>query len=136
VSLHRTDEWYVGFVPAPNRGLWRIARGRFAHCMAFRPCSGGWLLVEHNVWGLTCCVLGDSVAVNLARLCVERGALLRVPARRRDFRWLPPPLLSCVTVVLALVGVRAWVLTPRQLHGALLRRGALVVSGLNEDQPP
>ena len=124
----KTTSWYVGFLPSPNRGPFRLLAGSgrpTSHCFAFRPVSHDlWLLVEHSVMGLDVRELPDAAGAALIELCQTKGRLLLVPSTRRSIRWVPPQI-TCVSVVKDLVGLRAWwVITPRQLHCALLKKGA------------
>lgn len=130
-----TDRWLVGFVPAANRGVARLASGVYGHCMAFgwRP-QGHWLLVETNVWGLDVQLVDTSFADKLMGFCIRNGRLLNVPPRRRTARFTPPPLLTCSTTIAALVGVPGWYFTPRQLYRALQKAGAEVLTS-PEDLP-
>jgi len=128
-----TDKWLVAFVPAENHGIWRLGRGKFGHCFALRFAGPCWLLTEYNVWGLTVKAVDDERALSLISYTLHCGHLLLSLSRPRPFRWLPPPALTCVTAMCALLGIRAWIWTPRQLHAALIARGAAVLSGPLED---
>ena len=126
----RAESWLVGFLPSPNRGVYKILAGAgepTSHCYALRfdAKAGVWLLAEHSVMGLDLRTLPEESAQRLISTTLEHGHLLHCPgARRRPSRW-PPLLLTCTAAVKALLGVRDWrIVTPAQLRSALLKRGA------------
>lgn len=126
---HLTDRWYVGFTACPNRGVYRLARGRFGHCMAFRPDgSGRWLLVEHNVWGMDVQHWESERICRLMTLCILKGTLFLSPRKQRPHRTLPAPVVTCASIIAALTGLEGWYFTPYQLYRGLQRAGADVVS--------
>jgi hypothetical protein len=129
VKTTDTDEWYVGFVPCPNRGVWRLARGRCSHCMAFRQLDKNqWLLVEANVWGVDALTMTSGQIARLMTLAITKGHLFLSPSRRRPQRTLPAPLLTCASITAGLIGLPGWYFTPGQLMRRLQRSGARVIS--------
>lgn len=119
--------WYVGFVPARNEWVQRLfaGRGKFAHCFAFRPVEGRWLVIDRTLWGLGAQVVSDAHAHGLIDTVRAKGSLLLAEPRTLKVIWTPPLVASCTETVKALLNIHnPLILTPRQLHCALLKSGA------------
>jgi hypothetical protein len=126
--VNPTFPWFIGFVPCVNYGIWRMAGGRFGHCMAFRQLDAErWHLVEANVWGIDVCTMDNGAIGSLKVFCIDNGTLLFLSSRRRPQYALPAPLITCASVTAALVGLAGWYFTPKQLYRGLRRAGAEVV---------
>lgn len=131
---------YVVFVGADHRRAWRIATRRgWRHCLVILPRVG---VSETLVGGRGAIVLNPIVshlcvhasersplalaheALNEGATCVVRCRVDRSPAGE----YVPRGLLTCVSVIKAVLGVRAWwVVTPEQLARVLLRMGGELV---------
>jgi hypothetical protein len=118
--------WLVGFLPSPNRGVYRMFAGK-SHCFCFRydPSHCRWVLVEHSVVGLDVRILAEYEAERLIHVCLANGSLLSVKGGTKTIVQRPPVLMTCTEVVKSQLGIRDWrIWTPGQLKSALLKRGA------------
>jgi hypothetical protein len=91
----------------------------FRHCFAYTQAPGGYLVVDARANGMDAAVISEEMLpVLLAPVtCAAHG----LQWFRRG--WHPRGLLTCVTVIKHLLGIRAWwVITPKQLYGYLQRR--------------
>ena len=123
-------KWYVGFLPSPNRGIFRLFAGygqKTSHCFVFRPLeSGGWLLVERSSLCLHVHVFDDDRGLTLIDVCRRKGRLLLAEQEKgRPSLW-PNPWATCTESVMSVLQIKTWriIITPKQLLCELLRRGA------------
>jgi hypothetical protein len=137
---HRRERvpFYVVFQSAPERSPWQLwTSPAFRHCWAFRPiwfpeqglAADEFTLkiefpegqVDVAVWWTETdetveTYLAEPLVTDILRVVVDVDSKMG---------YMPKGLLTCVSGLKALLGVRAWwVLTPRQLYQHLLRRGA------------
>lgn len=137
---HRRERFpaYVVFQSPLTRRPWHLwASGAFAHCWVFRPIwfpEQGLAADEFTLkiefpegptdvavwWADTDQVLDHFLAepavVDILRVVVDVD---------HNIGYMAKGLLTCVSGVKAFLGVGAWwVLTPRQLHEHLIRKGA------------
>lgn len=132
------QRWYVVFASGVPGSFWNcFTRRGYGHCFAFRE---HWVegqpgllntaftlkvemqqsYVDTDFWYATPAVvaehyLRDEQVADVVRVDVD------IDGRRG---YIPRGMLSCVTVLKAVLQLRAWwVLTPRQLHQYLLLRG-------------
>lgn len=122
----RANDWLVGFLPSPNRGVYRLFAGKsHCFCLRFDAKAACWLLVEHSVVGLDVQALSDAQARAIIATCLEHGSILKAKGGPKTIVQRPPVLMTCTEVVKAQLGIRDWrIWTPGQLRSALLRRGA------------
>lgn len=124
----RIDEWFVAFGEfQPQLHWWDIftAPG-WRHCYAFAPAGKQWIAVDPL--SPRCFVValeGGEVDEMIAGIRLQGFPILRMkPARLHSHRQIEP--IYCVSVIKHLLGIRArWVLTPKQLHREMLKRGAV-----------
>lgn len=122
----RANDWLVGFLPSPNRGVYRLFAGKsHCFCLRFDVSFNRWLLVEHSVVGLDVQIIAEYQAEAIIGSCLAHGSLLRVKGGRKTIVQRPAILMTCTEVVKAQLGIRDWrIWTPNQLRSALLKRGA------------
>ena len=129
MKVFRAGTWYVAFVPAPNRGIYRWLGGfdpTAAHCYAFRPDteSQHWLFAEHSALGLDVRMFSGEHAGDLIELVLHTGHLVLYRGKARRLRMWPGPM-TCTETIKALLGINSLLtITPKQLLCELLRRGA------------
>jgi hypothetical protein len=127
----------VVFQGSDGLGPWRIfARPGWRHCwIALRlyfPSVGTMarqytLKIEPTTWGIDVDVGWQSVDdVAQAALAAGATSVLEFSVDTPPpWGYVPRGVLSCVSVIKAVLGLRAWwVVTPEQLHRLLVRRGA------------
>ena len=114
------------------RWWWRLFVGpvgvEFGHCYVLAPAKVGVVMlnavetgafVDWIPWPMEVC----------ASLLVEHGAVALRVDRKGDRPYAPIELLTCVTAVKAIIGLRApLVVTPRQLYRRLVAEGATRVA--------
>lgn len=133
--------WYIGFCDFAGSGpLKAFVRPGFGHVFAFASAGHGLLVAEPVAWGLSLKYLprpagrGAYPADVLAAewlATTPRLTLLRVRVPRMQVptaRHLSFALPTCVSVVKAVLGLRAWAVTPWQLYRVLLKAGAVPVT--------
>lgn len=138
--------WFVGFptrTASPRRTWWSLfTRPGYRHVMAWRADeeTGGTLLLDPLAGGLVAAHVPVDVGRFTRHMLVENGVwtlawsppwIGHPPARR-------PPIfpLTCTSIVMHAIGLRAWsCLTPYQLARRLRARGALPVLPTTSPQP-
>lgn len=137
VSLERErfTAWVV-FQGAEHRRFWRIFTGRYwRHCFVIVPYYFPKPGLNAKVFSqivnpITFCVkvgVIDMHPQELAKKLLDEGytAVIKVPVDH-DYKtdYIPRGLLTCVSLVKAIIGVRAWyVWTPKHLARYLVRNG-------------
>lgn len=131
---------FVVFQGAEHRRAWRIfTRRGWRHCFVVIPIYYPEPSLTADVYSLiinpiTCFVRQDVIFMpprDLVNQLLEQGytAAVAVPVDH-DYKieYIPRGLLTCVSLVKALIGVRAWyVWTPEHLARYLLRNGAELI---------
>lgn len=125
--------WYVAFVDSDCSVWWhRPLKKGFRHCFAFAPdpAAGRWLVLNPGFDAVLLRALTeDEAAAFIAELYREGAKILFA---RVEFARVARPrlLLTCVTAIKALLGLRGCcALSPYQLYRSLLARGAVEISG-------
>ncbi|MBA44200.1 MAG: hypothetical protein CMF62_09405 [Magnetococcales bacterium] len=141
--LKRCTEWVIAFTPYRGQNLLKkhLLSPLFGHVWAFTEVQGNTLILapfeggyfaactkqtnsESGV-GITPAILSSALLREGAQSAVQ---LLYYKSRLpRNKTHMANVLPSCVTMVKLMLGFRSWALTPRQLYGALLRRGAVPI---------
>jgi len=136
----------VVFQGSDNLGIWQVFAPRgWRHCWigigVYFPEPGlmanQWTMrVEPVTWGIDV----DFNFISLkdaAQAAYDRGAtsVLKMSVDTRPkHAYVPRGFLSCVSVLKAILGLRAcWIVTPKQLHGFLRRNGAIEVENGNAE---
>lgn len=131
---------FVVFQGAEHRRAWRIfTRRRWRHCLVIVPVYYPAPSLTADVYALvinpiTFCVRFDMVwrkPRDLVDEMLDEGytAAIAVPVDH-DYKtdYVPRGLLTCVSLVKAVIGVRAWyVWTPEHLARYLARRGCEII---------
>lgn len=114
----RCDGWYVAFVGDRGRNLWDIFTTKeFRHCYAFRWDGYNWIVVDALSNITEICILPFGEDVDLPAKIVEDGQKVVYFSRQRQDKFIFRGLLTCVSMVKHLLGIRAWwVVTPKQLY--------------------
>ncbi len=129
-------EWWVVFSPdkiihAAGLPWWNLVLAvDWRHCWAMKNDGIVWTAVTQNAYGMEVETLGYGPEHDVPGLLAAGGCrVLHVTGERR-VSYLGRGLLTCVSVVKQLVGMRAWtVITPAQLYRRLIRDGAEVIHG-------
>jgi hypothetical protein len=119
--------WFVAFVETPAPVWWqRLLKPGFRHCLAFAWDREGarWLVLNPLFDAVILRALDDEgFAAFLAQLKARRPRI--VLARARLARVARPRfLMTCVSAIAAILGLRLCALTPYALYRTLNRHGA------------
>lgn len=131
---------FVVFQGAEHRRAWRIfTRKGWRHCFVVIPIYYPEPSLTADVYSLvinpiTFCIRFDTVFMpprKLVGMMLDEGytAAIAVPVDH-DYQtdYIPRGLMTCVSVVKAIIGIRAWfVWTPEHLARYLLRNGAELI---------
>ena len=120
-------EWFVAFLPARTCWWHRFLKPGFQHITAFGydPDAKTWLLFEPAFEGFLVRAIDPGLVPSLVTWFQDAGAVI-LKARFEGYGARRPRLFAtCVTVIVHLLGLRAWVLTPHGLYKVLLRHGAV-----------
>lgn len=118
----RGQRVWIGFGGRADQPWLRLLRPGFRHCFALIRDPDGWTLLDPLSGRFVVTRLPAPAAADVPRRYRAAGFSLLGPFDPAPPRpSLLPPLLpaSCVTVCLRLLGLRAFVLTPRGLHNFL-----------------
>lgn len=120
-------------------GLHAFLRPGFRHCMVLQPFtlgqSGGWLHVNPLSNGIDLAICPARAAeAALAQVTAGGGAAVWAHPVR-ETRVLGFDLLTCVSVVKAVLGLRCRALTPYQLYRHLKRQEDLTMGGFFSSAP-
>lgn len=121
-------EWYLVFCESDRLYWWnRFLKRGYTHVYAVRWDGYNWISVSPNIGCLGVEILPciDPDPKNLFQTTKCSDILhINVWIQLNRSRSLWPTQFTCVEIVKALIGVRAWhVFTPWQLHKYLVRRG-------------
>lgn len=114
--------------------------GDCGHCSVLFKCphGGQWVYVDYSIGGLAVYALAGTVELDAILADLGRGVrgyqVLAYTTTPTYDQFRLSGVLTCVSAVKAVLGVRAWrVLTPRQLRGWLLENNARVLP--HHDEP-
>lgn len=129
---------YVIFYGSEHDGFWRIFTGRgWRHCCVILPSYGpednllrpdvASLVINPLTWGVEALVIRKHPE-EVCRLQLEDGATaaISIPIDLRHERlYVPRGLLTCVSLIKAVLGMRGgwYVFTPKHLARYMLRHG-------------
>lgn len=135
-NLRKRFTAYVVFTGAEHRRWWRIfTRRGWRHCFviipAYYPQAGlGAVAYSQIINPWVECIRSDVVfqsprAVSEAFLRDGATCVIAIPIDQKfTGRYVPRGLLTCVSLIKALLGINAWqIVTPEQLASWLLRHG-------------
>jgi hypothetical protein len=146
VTRRRLTAWVI-FQGADHRRFWRIfTRRGWRHCLVILPIyrqdadqlrPDVWSQVINPMsWGVQAEVYFERPHV-LAQMALEEGAtcVVKFPIDEKfDRDYVPRGLLTCVSMLKAILGVAAWyVWTPEHLARYLLRHGGKILERENHD---
>jgi hypothetical protein len=119
--------WFVAFVETPAPVWWqRLLKPGFRHCLAFAwdREAARWLVLNPLFDAVILRALDDDgFAAFLAQLKARRPRV--VLARMGSARVARPRfLMTCVSAIAAILGLRLCALTPYALYRTLVRHGA------------
>ena len=141
---HDPVVWFVAFKPAGAiaRPRWwtRALHAGYRHCLAARQeGEHATLVLDHTGTRLRAELVPVPIGAFLRGLQDHAACwvlMVALPMAGAAVAWLRPPM-TCVELVKAALGIRAWwIVTPRQLARHLRRRlGALPVLPLTSAEP-
>lgn len=122
-------EWLVVFVDQTGPWTWwrPFTRPGFRHVVALRYDTGtrSWIMLDWARNGMKIEAVPTEVASWVLDQGWRGGGVLRIHQDIGRPRHGPRiAIFYCVTAVSHLLGISSWAVTPKQLHRALLRRGA------------
>lgn len=123
--LENDIDWFIGFVGDAGRfNFWDIITTKdFRHCYAFRFDGYNWILVDPMGSWLEVQVMPYEREDNVPHMMLERGHKVVYVMKNRKNEQVLRGLLTCVSIVKHLIGVRAcWIFTPKQLYKHLLEK--------------
>lgn len=129
--------WYVVFVGDGSEWFHRFLRPGFKHCFCYGYDDVGerWMLVDPGFDRVAVVAMTFEEAGRLLKLVDDRGwPVVRVPVVGETVR-RPRLLLSCVSAVAAMVGLRTRAVTPWGLFRDLQKRGFVSTGGFHGKDP-
>lgn len=127
--FNEVQQWYVVFskrrVPRCRLIHWLVCPAlSHVYLMRERP-DGGTMIIDPMKWGMAVKYVELGFDDALLLTAQECTALLGFTADYRNASLLNrmPFVFTCVTAVKAILGLRSWSLTPRQLYKRLLKSG-------------
>jgi hypothetical protein len=124
--MNEIEEWFVAFGEFHKSWRWwhLFTRPGWRHVYAFATQRGAWVVVDPLSNRQAVVLLHGDDMDEIIR--AHRAAGFPVLRMRREIhkRGFAQPLY-CVSVVKHLLGLRSWAITPKQLHDAMIRRGAV-----------
>jgi len=125
------EEWFVVFCDSPRLRWWqRFLRRGFRHVEMFGwdRRSGRWLVISPALDMLLVMTMDDHEFGRYRAELAKRGARILMARAGQAGPWRPRLILSCVSVVSAVLGLPApGAVRPIALYRMLLRRGATEV---------
>lgn len=115
------DGWYIAFVNGRGQNFWDVVTTEeFRHCYAFTWDGYNWIVVDPLGQSLEIEVLPFGDEVDFPAKIVEDGQKLVYFSKHEDNRFIFRGLMTCVSTMKHLLGIRAWwVVTPKQLYNYL-----------------
>lgn len=139
---HDPVVWFVAFKPAPAiahpRWWTRALHAGYRHCLAARQEGDATLVLDHAGSRLRAELVPVPIGAFLRGLQEHAACwvlMVALPMAGAAFAWLRPPM-TCVELVKAALGIRAWwIVTPRQLARHLRSHlGAVPVLPIPEER--
>jgi len=119
---HEID-WWVAFADTGTWTWWDlVTRKGYRHCFAFRWDGFNWILVDPMSCWLEVQVMPYGPDEDVPKKMEELGHEVLYVRSSRENRFLWRGVLTCITVIKHLLGLRAWyVITPYQLKKYLCK---------------
>jgi hypothetical protein len=118
-------DWYIAFADTDVFHPWDVVTCKdFRHCFAFRWDGYNWILVDYIGSWLEVQVMPYYHEDDVPDIMLAKGfKIVYVRKHRRD-KFILRGLMTCVSVMKHLLGIRSWwVITPKQLYNYLKRKG-------------
>lgn len=121
-------EWYIAFTDF-GRNVWysRFLRAGFRHCSAFAADreSGMWIVLDPMLDGAYVRTFTNQQIIHwINGLKAGGNATILLAKCDRHKVIVPRLMLTCVSILSHLLGLKTCAVTPRQLYGHLLANGA------------
>jgi len=117
-------DWYIVFADGGRWHIWDIFTSPgYRHCFAIRWDGFNWVLIEPFGSWLEVQVMPYGPKDNVPQLMVSLGHKVMYIRKSRQNKFIMRGILTCVTIMKHLLGIRAWwILTPKQLAKYLERK--------------
>jgi len=121
------EEWVVGFRDFGQQAWYtRLMKPGFRHCFAFTfdPCSGVWIVIDPTLDSAFIRAYSPrQFTILLNAYTAKQIKFLKVKAQRNHVN-RPRLLLTCVSAVAHILGLKTSAVTPLQLYRYLLKIGS------------
>jgi len=121
--MDEIEGWYVVFVDGMGNNFWDVVTcKKFRHCYAFRWDGYNWIVVDALSQSLEVHILPFGQEVDLPKETLALGHQLVYFTKLRRGSFIFRGLMTCVSTVKHLLGIRAWwIVTPKQLYNYLTK---------------
>ena len=115
--------WAIGFTHGDRRWYSRLLKKGFGHCLCMKEVDGRTCMVNHRGKMLSIDFMDNDLS-EVTAFMSENGWKVLFLGVEDVSEQCVRPIMSCVSVVEACLGISKHCLTPFRLYNALIRRGA------------